>query len=76
LAPLLGRSVAALEVALRRYSDNIERVVGGLVQPSAGKAIPIVYQGLQFPNRAALAQALGTARGKDEIDVDHAALPV
>ena len=64
LAPLLGRSVAALEVALRRYSDNIERVVGGLVQPSAGKAIPIVYQGRQFPNRAALARHLAPLVGK------------
>jgi hypothetical protein len=64
LAPLLGRSVAALEVALRRYSDNIERVVGGLVQPSAGKAIPIVYQGQQFPNRAALARHLAPLVGK------------
>jgi hypothetical protein len=70
LAPLLGRSVAALEVALRRYSDNIERVVGGLVQPSAGKAIPIVYQGQRFPNRAALARYLAplVAAGADRIE--------
>ena len=64
LAPLLGRSVAALEVALRRHSDNIERVVGGLVQPSSGKAIPIVYQGQQVPNRAALARHLAPLVGK------------
>ena len=65
LAPLLGRSVAALEVALRRHNDNIERVVGGgLVQPSSGKAIPIVYQGQQFPNRAALARHLAPLVGK------------
>ena len=65
LAPLLGTSVAALEVALRRHSDNIERVVGvGLIQPSSGKAIPIVYQGRQFPNRAALAKHLAPLVGK------------
>ena len=62
LAPLLGRSVAALEVALCRHRDNIERVVGG--QPSSGKAIPIVYQGQQFPNRAALARHLAPLVGK------------
>ena len=64
LAPLLGRSVAALEVALRSHNDNIERVVGGLVQPSSGKAIPITYQGQQFPNRAALAKHLAPLVGK------------
>ena len=65
LALLLGRSVAALEMALYRHNDNIERVVGGgLVQPSAGKAIPIVYQGRQFPNRAALARHLAPLVGK------------
>jgi hypothetical protein len=65
LAPLLGRSVAALEMALCRHNDNIERVVGGgLVQPSAGKAIPIVYQGQQFPNRATLARHLAPLVGK------------
>jgi hypothetical protein len=64
LAPLLGRSVAALEVALRSHNDNIERVVGGLVKPSSGKAIPITYQGQQFPNRAALAKHLAPLVGK------------
>ena len=68
LAPLLGRSVAALEVALRSHNDNIERVVGGgLVQPSSGKAIPIVYQGQQFPNRAALAKHLAPLVGKTRL---------
>jgi hypothetical protein len=64
LAPLLGRSVAALKGSLYRHNDNIERVVGGLVQPSSGKAIPIVYQGQQFPNRAALARHLAPLVGK------------
>ena len=64
LAPLLGRSVAALELALCRHNDNIERVVRGPVQPSSGKAIPIVYQGRQFPNRAALARHLAPLVGK------------
>jgi hypothetical protein len=69
LAPLLlGRSVAALEVALRSHNDNIERVVGGgLVQPSSGKAIPIIYQGQQFPNRAALAKHLAPLVGKTRL---------
>ena len=64
LAPLLGRSVVALKVALCRHNDNIERVVRGRVQPASGKAIPIVYQGQQFPNRAALADHLAPLVGK------------
>ena len=87
LAPLLGRSVVALKVALSRHSDDIERVVGGLVQPSSGKAIPIVYQGQQFPNRAALAKHLAPLVGKTRLtlttllsrydgDVERAVTPI
>jgi hypothetical protein len=64
LAPLLGRSVAALEAALCRYNGDIRRVVGDAVQPPRYNAIPTVYQGQQFPSRAALADHLALFSGK------------
>ena len=87
LAPLLGRSAAALELALCRHSDNVERVVRGPVQPSSGKAIPIVYEGRQFPNRAALARHLAprvaktrstliTLLSRYDGDVERAVTPI
>jgi hypothetical protein len=46
LAPLLGRSVAALEMALCRHNDNIERVVGGgLVPPVLDLAVNLRIDG-------------------------------
>jgi hypothetical protein len=60
LAPLTGRSVAALQVALSRHKGDVERMLRPRVK---GKAIPIVYQGRQFRSRSALADYLAPLTG-------------
>ena len=60
LAPLTGRSVAALQVALSRHKGNLERT---LQLRDKGKAIPAVYRGQQFPSLTALAKHLAPLTG-------------
>jgi hypothetical protein len=60
LAPLTGRSVTALQVAISRHKGDVERMLQPRVK---GKAIPIVYQGRQFRSRSALADYLAPLTG-------------
>ena len=65
LAPLLGKSVGALAMALSRYDVEhvIDRIQNG-VRLSAENMRPISYRGQQFPSRAALANYLAPLVGK------------
>jgi hypothetical protein len=65
LAPLLGKSVGAVEMALGRYDVEhaIDRMQKG-VRSAAGNARPLSYQGQHFPSRAALAEYLVPSVGR------------
>jgi hypothetical protein len=65
LAPLLGKSVRAVAMALGHYdvAHVIARMQNG-ARLSADNARPISYRGQQFPSRAALADYLAPLVGK------------
>ena len=78
LAPLLGRSAAALDIgALQRTMTTSSALLAARAGSTIlGQGDPDRLPGPAVPEPRRAGQALGAARGKDEIDVDHAALPV
>ena len=63
LAPLLGKSGGAVEMALGRH--DVEQAIDRMQNRSAvGNARPISYQGQQFRSRAALAEYLASSVGR------------
>ncbi len=67
LAPLLGKSVGALAMALSRYDVEhvTDRIQNG-VRLSAENTRPISYRGQQFPSRASREFRGGIRLGDDE----------
>jgi hypothetical protein len=65
LAPLLGKSVSAVNAALCRYHGDAERVVERIRNPQpAPHARPVVFRGQRFPTREALVDHLAPLSGK------------
>jgi hypothetical protein len=62
LAPLLGKSVDAVRMALCRHDGDVESIRSG--RSRASNADPVVYQGRQFPSRRALAEYLAPLLGR------------
>jgi hypothetical protein len=78
LAPLLGRSVAAVVAAIGRYgvAEALDRLNGVPPAPRPARppdnSRPITYQGRQFTSRKALADHLAPLLGKSSTAIQKA----